>query len=146
MIGQSIKYSLRVYLTGCVLAPFLFLFIDDWTKSGQATSGLGFFTFIALMGIFIAAGLIYALPGIILLWLSTLLLNKTDISTALKKVLLILLIAGLIKITFYIFLRYGDQQLQTELSIAYFSTISLSILPYRLQKKHPASPTQPDNI
>jgi hypothetical protein len=145
---QSIKYSLLVYLTGNFLAVLFFILIDAWLSHGWLYDDTAAGAALSFTGIFIALSLLCSLPSLLLFWLSVFLLNRTDITTAMKKVLLILLTFCLITVSFHFFPNGGipiSDRWGAELYSAFFLAISLSTLIYRPQKKHPTPPTHPDD-
>jgi hypothetical protein len=143
---QSIKYSLLVYLTGNFLAFLFFILIDAWLSHGWLFDDTSPGTALSMTGIFFLLSLVSSFPSLLLFWLSVFLLNKTDITATLKKVLLILLISCLIAVSFHFFPNGGiplSARWGAELYSAFFLAISLSTLFYRIQKKLPTPPAHP---
>lgn len=117
---QKLKYSLRVWVTGGILSPFVFSLLNELSGRGFFPFSLDFADSFRAFGFFLVFGLVYSIPGLLMLWLVTTLLENTDMI-----------------VTFHLFPHGGIPMTDSpyvQLFFAYFGTISGAIGFYNLEK------------
>jgi hypothetical protein len=134
MKAQSLKYLLKVWLTGGLLAPLIFAALDYLILKND----FGILDrFMLFWGLSILVGLFYSLPSFVLLWIVLTLLKKTDSDVLQKKLISILLCFIFIIITFQFFPKGGIpvDGFGLLLLVSYFFTMSVALIFYRLDKE-----------
>jgi hypothetical protein len=134
MKAQSIKYLLRVWLTGGLLGPLIFAALDYLILKKE----LGILDrFMLFWGLSSLVGLFYSFPSFVLLWIVLALLKKTDSDVLQRKLISILLCFIFIIITFQFFPQGGIpvDRFGLLLLVSYFFTMSVALIFYRLEKE-----------
>lgn len=148
-MGHNFKYSLRVWLTGGVLAPLLFALSFSLTRNGGFSSGFTLKDIGIIIGYCLVMGLVCSLPSLLVLWLAVTLLKRADMSVAVRKLILILLTVLLLIVSFGLFPGGGISAVEspgTELFIAYFLAIGGGLIYYRIEKVTPPVKVGEENI
>jgi hypothetical protein len=143
-MGHNFKYSLRVWLTGGVLAPLLFALLFFLIRNGGRSSDFPLKDIGMIVGYCLVMGLVCSIPSLLVLWLVVTLLEGADMRVSVKKLILILLTLCLMIVSFYFFPGGGISAVEspgTELFIAYFIAICGGLIYYRIEKV-----TSPDKV
>jgi hypothetical protein len=143
-MAHNFKYSLRVWLTGGVLAPLLFALSFFLIENGGFFAGTTLGDTVLILGYCLVVGLLCSIPSLLVLWLAVTLLAGADLSVAVRKLILILLAALLLIVSFRLFPGGGISTVESpglELFIAYFLAICGGLIYYRIEKV-----TSPDKV
>jgi hypothetical protein len=136
-MAHNFKYSLRVWLTGGVLAPLLFTLFNLLIRDGILTYETSMHDIGMIIGYCLVMGLVCSIPSLLVLWLAVTLLHGGDMSVSVKKLILIILTFCLMVVSFRLFPGGGISAVDSpglELFIAYFLAICGGLIYYRIEK------------
>jgi heme/copper-type cytochrome/quinol oxidase subunit 4 len=131
---SSFKYSMKVWITGLFLSPFVYFLFNGLDH----TNGLGALAreFTGFMVFSIVLGSVFSLPSYALLYFITILVNKSQRSALSKKAILLIVSIILTILPFYVFslvnLNEG-QHANLKLEGFYLATITASIFCYEMR-------------
>src|ERR1700748_2570450 len=134
---HHLKYSLRVWLTGGVLAPFLFVLFNLLISDGFLSFKTPKHDIALIIGYCLVTGLLCSIPSLLVLCMVVTLLKRADTSVSVKKLLLIILTFCLIMVSFQLFPGGGISPVDrpgSALFVAYFLAICGSLVYYRIEK------------
>jgi len=128
---QALIYTLKVWLTIIVLTPALRLLMAWVFGLPIAQMSLSYVEYYELSGLY---GLIFSLPGAIMLWIFITIINRKPMSATGKKAYISALAFIEMMLTFYyIFWIAGSWKINIIMTIPYIIIAALSIWGYKLQ-------------
>lgn len=128
---NSLRYATKVWLTGVLISPFIYLLICKSLYT-QKYSFIGLEDFILFS---IILGMIFSIPSWLGLFFTVKLLNKKSISILNKKILvsLISIILTLLPFYFVFFKNIGFQFPDLMLFATYVSITTISVFFYKIK-------------
>ncbi|MGG9960663.1 hypothetical protein [Ferruginibacter sp. SUN106] len=132
------NYAFQVWSTSLVL-PLIFAFIIASIDS-QSLAGLP--AFIGFGLIILGVSLLYSLPALGVYYLSYRYLLQTPLSPFIIKLILLLVAAIYITITFYFFFGTDFLNLKSDLEfpLSYFASVTIASFLYKLTERKPITP------
>jgi hypothetical protein len=130
---QALTYSLKVWLTVSIIAPALYTLWYNVSSSSAHYYHVSLLYDTCFMAfVFLIGGLAFSFPLFLLLWWSAWLVNRTSLSSSVKKVLLSLGAVILIALPIII-LGHGDSELEYTMLLIYCGTGTVTSWLYQLQ-------------
>lgn len=128
---QTLIYTLKVWLTIIVITPALRLLMAWAFNLPTAQVSLSYFEYYQLAGLY---GLIFSLPGAIMLWIFITIINRKPMSAIAKKWYISALAFIELMLTFYyIFWLPGSWKINVIMTIPYIVVAALCIWFYKLK-------------